>query len=250
MKTKDVAICGLAAVQSLFARQPDAIKRLYYDYGTARKAAKISSHLAKTKRIYRVVEPVELEKIANTIHHGGIVAIVEQRPLREPRLQDIQAWAAAKKPLVLLDRVGNAHNLGAIVRTAAFFGIQHMIVAGDPQQALPGEAAYRVAEGGMEHVEIFRAANLTEFCRALAAHYDVVATAVGPGTISFERYLAQRKPGRPWAVVLGNEEEGVAPAVAAACTHCVKITGTGRVESLNVSVAAAICFWALKTAQH
>jgi len=70
-------------------------------------------------------------------------------------LKQVRDWAKGRLPLVLLDRIGNAHNLGAIVRTAAFLGVEHVVVPNHPQQALPGEAAHRVAEGGMEHVEIF-----------------------------------------------------------------------------------------------
>jgi TrmH RNA methyltransferase len=56
---------------------------------------------------------------------------------------------------------------------------------------------------------------------------------------------AARAGHKPVALVLGNEETGLAPAVAAACTRLVTIPGTGKVESLNVSVAAAVLMWEL-----
>lgn len=246
MKTKEVPVCGLAAVQALFARDPAAIKRLYFDYATGRRVAKISSALAKAKKIYRVVEPAELEKIASTVHHGGIVAITEARPLRAPGPVERRAWAENKTPLLLLDRIGNAHNLGAIVRTAAFLGVEHIVIPDHPQQALPGEAAHRVAEGGMEHVQIWRVPSLADFCRELAATHDVLGTAVNGTALALPEWRSRgAQTARPVALVLGNEEHGLAPDVAAACARLVTIPGSGRVESLNVSAAAAILMWVL-----
>src|SRR5688572_28527944 len=154
MKPKEIPICGLAAVKAKFEREPASIIRLFFDFQTGKKVGAISKALAATRRVYRQVEPAELEKIAGTIHHGGIVAIVEAKALRTPRPQDLQNWAKARAPLVLLDRIGNAHNLGAIARTAAFFGVRHIIVPEHAQQALPGEAAHRVAEGGLDQLEV------------------------------------------------------------------------------------------------
>lgn len=250
MKPKEIPVCGLAAVQALFARDPDAIKRLYYDYATSRRLAKLSSHLARAKRIYRVVTPEELEKVAGTVHHGGVVAVIEAKPLPEPGAEDLARWASAKTPLLLLDRIGNAHNLGAIARSAAFFGLSDLVLPDHPQQALPGEAAYRVAEGGLEHLHVWRVPNLAAFCTRLRPAYDVVGAAVGPGARPLTSWLAQRGRGapaaRPLALVLGNEEQGLSPEVAAACTALVTLPGRGaRVESLNVSVAAALFIWEL-----
>jgi TrmH RNA methyltransferase len=246
MTRKEMPLCGLAAVRARFAREPGSIKRLFFDYETGRKVGVISKVLASTRRVYRCVEAAELEKIAGTVHHGGIVAIVEQSALRTPRPEDLRGWSQGRAPLVLLDRIGNAHNLGAIARTAAFFGVRRMIVPDHAQQALPGEAAFRVAEGGLEHVEIFRVRTLAEFCGELAtAGYEVVGAAV-TGARPLAKIAAQLAAARkPVALVLGNEEHGLAPEVAQACTRLVTIPGAGRVESLNVSVAAAVLIWEL-----
>jgi TrmH RNA methyltransferase len=240
MKSNEIAVCGLAAVRALFARDADAIRRLYFDYATGRRIGVICQALAKSRRIYRCVEPAELEKIAGTVHHGGIVAVITPREPRPPRPEDLRRWARGREPLLLLDRIANAHNLGAIVRTAAFFGVGRIVVPDDPQQARPGEATYRVAEGGMAHVEFYRVSSLVDFIRELRPFYEVIGAAVrGAAPVTAVPQSAAR-PGRPAALVLGNEEHGLAPAVAAACDHLVTIPGGGAVESLNVSAAAAI----------
>ena len=236
MRPKEQTVCGLAAVKALFARDSGAIKRLYFDYPTGRRIGIICRTLAAARRVYRCVEPAELEKIAGTVHHGGI----EPRVLRPPRPEDLRRWAQTRTPLLLLDRIGNAHNLGAMVRTAAFFGVEHLVIADDPLQALPGEATYRVAEGGMEYVTIHQVKSLAEFIRELRPFFTVIGAAVRGAEALAPNAQSQPLRSPPPALVLGNEEQGLAPDVAAACERLVQIPGEGAIESLNVSAAGAI----------
>ena len=244
MKPSELKLCGLAAVRARFTREPASIQRLFFDAATGRKIGVMCKALAAAKKVYRCVEPAELEKIAGSVHHGGIVAVVAPPRLRAPLPAELKAWAEQRVPLLLLDRIGNAHNLGAIARTAGFFGLKRIILPADPAAALPGEAAFRVAEGGLEAVEVFRVASLAGFARELAAAgYEVIAAATRGGRP--EAASPREAAARPVALVLGNEEHGLAPAVAAACTRLVTLPGSGAVESLNVSVAAAILMWEL-----
>ena len=249
-------MCGLSAVQALFATRPTAIKRLFFDLPTGRRVGAISGYLAGQRKVYRQVLPEELEKVAGTVHHGGVVAIVEQAPLQAPTDTELAGWAKTGKPVVLRDRIGNAHNLGAIVRTLAFFGVENLVVAAGETAARPGESSYRVAEGGMEHVQLWVANDFAGLCQGLrAAGFAVVGTSVrGPELRSLRReeFLpkvagkdAAAAAKRPIALVLGNEEAGLAPDVAQACERLVRIPGSGQIESLNVSAATAVLVAAL-----
>jgi len=241
MRPKETTICGLAAVRAQFATDAAAIKRLFFDYETGRKIGVMCKALAQAKKIYRCVDSAELEKVAGTIHHGGIVAVVAAAELRAPPAGALAEWARCKQGLIVLDGVGNAHNLGAIARTAAFFGVPRLIVSDDPGAALPNDAAHRVAEGGLAHLEVFRVQALPVFLRDLAAAgYEVIGAATRGG-----RPDANAARGKPVALVVGNEERGLSPEVATACTRLVTIRGSGKVESLNVSVAAAVLMWEL-----
>lgn len=243
-------------MKALFQSRPAAIKRLFFDFPTGRKVGGISGYLARERRIYRQVEAAELEKVSGTVHHGGVVAIVDQSPLAMPDMTDLQRWAQSGKPVVLLDRIGNAHNLGAIVRTLAFFGIENLVVAAGETAARPGESTYRVAEGGMEHVRLWLSPDFADLCRGLReAGFAVVGTDVrGPELAALNRAAFLPKSVRrgadsvastPIALILGNEEAGLAPDVAKACDRLVRIPGAGQVESLNVSAAAAVLVAAL-----
>ncbi len=239
---EELKICGLAAVKARFEHEPDSILRVFFDEPTSRKVGAMSKALALAKKIYRCVPAAELEKVAGSIHHGGIVAIVRAAALRTPTADDVRGWAQRREPVLVLDRIGNAHNLGAIARTAAFFGVPRIVIAADATAARPNDAAHRVAEGGLEFLEVWHARDLAGLARTLtAAGYEVIGAATRGGRP--EAAGAGAGAAKPVAIVMGNEETGLAPAVAAACTRLVTIPGTGKVESLNVSVAAAVLMW-------
>lgn len=237
----ELKLCGLAAVRARFARDPDSIIRLFFDEATSRKVGIMSKVLAQAKKVYRCVPPVELEKIAGSVHHGGIVAVVQAAAVRTPTVENLRAWAARRETVLVLDRIGNAHNLGALARTAAFFGVPRIVIADEATAAKPSDAAHRVAEGGLEHVEVWQTKDLVALARDLAAAgYEVVGAATRGGPPE-----ASRSATKPIALVLGNEEHGIAPELAQACTRLVTIPGAGAVESLNVSVAGAVLLWEL-----
>lgn len=230
-------VAGLPAVQALFAHDPARALRLFFDDRTKAEAGEFCKVMAAARKPYRHVSTEELTKVAGTPLHGGILAVTRPKPVFTFDAEHAKAWAKAGKPLVILDGVGNPHNLGAIARTMAFFGLDRLLVSDHPGQAVPSEAAFRVAEGGLEWVEVIRVRNLAAELKRLRPYYRVVGTALGA-----HRPLAQvlAKGDRPLAVVLGNEEEGLPPATLAACEEVATLPGSGRVQSLNVSATAAI----------
>jgi TrmH RNA methyltransferase len=193
--------------------------------------------LARAHKPYRQVDAAELARVAGTVLHGSVVAIARPRPLLAFRPDTARGWVGDGKPLVILDGVGNPHNLGAIARSAAFFGLDRLVLADRPDQALPSDASYRIAEGGFEHLSLYRA-QLPAALSDLREIYRVVGTALG-------RHPAPAAWGgdRPVALVFGNEEAGLEPATLAACDEVVTVPGSSRVQSLNVAAAAAILIY-------
>lgn len=230
-------VAGLPAVQALFARDPERVLRLFFDDRFQQEAEPFCKLLAAARKPYRHVSTEELTKVAGTPLHGGILAVTREKPVIAFDAEAAELWARAGKPLVILDGVGNPHNLGAIARTMAFFGLDKLLVSDHPGQALPSEAAYRVAEGGLEWVDVIRVRDLPIELKHLQAFYRVVGTALGS-----HHPLAQvlAKGDRPLAIVLGNEEAGLPPATLAACGEIATLPGSGRVQSLNVAATAAI----------
>jgi RNA methyltransferase, TrmH family len=239
---KLLRIAGLPAVSALFATAPERVERLFFDDRMKPLTGAFCMALARARKPYRIVPPDELERVAGTVLHGGIVALAEPRPLPELDLAAAERWAADGQPLLLLDGIGNPHNLGAIARTAAFFGLPRLVLSDHPEQAQPSDASYRVAEGGLEHVALFRAPRFAQALKGLRRSYHIVGTALGKG----EPLAPLRRGEKPIALVLGNEEAGLPRATLDACDTVITIPGTGAMQSLNVSASAAILIYALR----
>lgn len=242
--SKAFKITGIPAVQALAAQRPRDVEALYFVQEAQAALEPACRALAAQHKPFKLVGDEELARIAGTSLHGGVVALSRPRPMPDFDHVNAQAWAKQGMPLVVLDGIGNPHNLGAIVRTLAFFGLPHLVISDDPRQAGPSEAAYRVAEGGFEYVTLHRA-RFPQALRRLRDYYRVLATALGQG-----RALASVGGPRPLAVVLGNEEAGLSATTLVACDEVVTIPGSGLVQSLNVASTAAIVIHGLVTRKN
>jgi len=241
VQKKLLRVAGLPAVAALFATAPQRVERLFFDERLKPKTGAYCAALARARKPYRLVGGEELERVAGSAMHGGIVALAEPLPLAVFEPSEAAAWARGGQPLVVLDGVGNPQNLGAIARTAAFFGLPRLILSDHPAQAAPSDAAYRIAEGGLDYLDLYRATRLPAALKQLRRSYRVIGTALGKG----QPIGALGASDRPVALVLGNEENGLPEATLKACETIVTIPGLGRVQSLNVASSAAIFIHAL-----
>ncbi len=237
---KLLRIAGLPAVAALFAAAPARVERLFFDARLKPEVGPFCAELARRHKPYREVLPEDLARLAGSVLHGGILALAQPRPLPafDPALA--ATWARAGHLLPLLDGIGNPHNLGAIVRTAAFFRIPRMVISDHPEQAGPSDASYRVAEGGMEYIELYRATHFAQALRGLRHSHRVIGAAAEGGK-PIEAIDASDKP---VALVLGNEQHGLPRDTRRACDELVTIPGSGLVQSLNVAATAAILIYA------
>ncbi|HZQ01486.1 MAG TPA: TrmH family RNA methyltransferase [Reyranella sp.] len=234
-------VAGLPAVQALFATAPDRVERLFFSGELRRQLVDFCGVLAWARKPYRQVGNEELARVAGTVLHGGVVALARPRPVRIFDVSEATRWAKDGKLLLLLDGIGNPHNLGAIARTAAFFGLPRIVLSDNPAQALPSDASYRVAEGGLDRLEVYKSAGFVHDIEALRRSYFIVGASAEGG-----QAVAQlAKADKPLALVLGNEERGFPPATARACDALVTIAGAGAIQSLNVAATAAVLVYAL-----
>lgn len=241
---KLLKITGYPAVAALFHTAPERIVRFFYEERMIPKVGAFCTYMAGQHRPYRMLDTAELSRVAGTVRHGGIVAIAEPQSLSELSVEEAKAWTATSRlPLFALDGIGNTHNVGAIARTLAFFGYNRLILSNHPAQAGLSDSAYRVAEGGLEYLEIYQAPHLPTLLHKLQSHYRIAGTALDQG-IPLEKLPDDP---RPTLIIMGNEEQGLAPATLKACEVVIKIRGKGAVQSLNVSATAAILAYALKS---
>jgi TrmH RNA methyltransferase len=233
-------IAGLSAALALAECAPDRLVRLFLDDKAVKKAAPLCAKLAELHKPYRTLDADELTKLAGTPMHGGVLAIAKPKPLGIFDAHAAKEWASEGRPLLVLDGVGNPHNLGAIARSLAFFGIPRLLLSDHPAQALPSDAAYRIAEGGLERLEILRAEKFPlPLKRLKEAGFFVIGTSLSERSKPLPEVLAWARK-RPIAFVLGNEEHGLSKQAEAECDALAIVKGAGHVQSLNVAATAAI----------
>lgn len=239
-RSAELRLYGLNAIHAVFARRPQAIRKLYLAEARIPALQPLLKWCVANRVGYRVVDELDLHKLAASSHHEGVVADV----LREEP-QSVSTWLrdlpSGPQCAIWLDGVGNPHNFGAILRSAAHFGVSAILLPKHSTLALSGAAA-RVAEGGAEAVPLVRLGREDNAIAQLrGAGFTLAATVVKGGTDVFTAPLPERT-----IYVLGAEGEGMDRELASACDLRLSIPGTGLVESLNVASAAAVLLAAWK----
>lgn len=251
MKNKqnnELAVCGFAAVKELEKNQFSRIRRLYFNAEKAPLFGGLCRRLAKQKGIYNQVEDEDLQKLCGSVHHQGVVAMVtppEIQPLSEGI---VEYWLENPQPILYLDHVGNSNNFGAIIRSAAFFGIKSVIIPMDENQAKITTSTYRVAQGGMEYVNIFSVKSPEYFLKDIAGKILRFGTDVNTSKpiSDISKLCGEGKNKKPALIILGNEETGISEEVKKLCDYLVTIpTPTKNLDSLNVAQAASIICYEL-----
>jgi TrmH RNA methyltransferase len=236
MSERRERIYGLEAALAVLHVRPDDVRRIAYHAELGPRLGPLLRDAAARRVAYSEKPDAELRAIAGSDHHEGLVVEALERVILDDA-ELVTRFGPDRGPLrlVALDGVENPHNVGAIVRTAAFLGVDGVIVpARKPTPLSP--AAVRVAEGGAEHVVLGAA---TDLARVLGALADRGVTVIGADASAADDARTFRYPRRV-AIVLGSEAAGASAAVRARFTAAVAVRGTGAVESLNVSVAAGI----------
>jgi TrmH RNA methyltransferase len=244
--TAELAVCGVNAVMSIAEHHGEKINRLFLREDRLKQFSGICKKLAGRKRPYKICGDEELERICKSSHHQGVAAMILEPSVESLAREDLEKWAGEGKTGIVLHSVGNDHNFGAIVRSAAFFDCTYVVISSDDPEARLTTSAYRVAEGGMEHVIIRRTENTAAFLRDASPLVLTVGTEPRarlrirdlPGIVRERRPKGARRPGV--ALVLGNEETGLPRRVKDNCSVMLRIPGTGLMESLNVAQAAAV----------
>jgi len=233
-RNRELRVFGINACLAVHRYRPQAIRKIYLSQSRLDRFSGILTWCAGEKIGYRIVENTDLDKLTQSQHHEGVC--FETIPPVPLTLDELIARAGSAEHawMAWLDGVGNPHNLGAILRSAAHFGCAGLILHRDAA-GLSG-AACRVAEGGAEVVPIARVDEAIGSMAKLKRHgYQGIATVVRDGADLFGAQLPRRS-----VLVMGAESAGMSSSLIAACDQRLGIPGSGAVESLNVSAAFAV----------
>ena len=231
-------LAGFHAVVARLRHAPDSIKDIYYD--SQRRDKRMQTLIDQAQRANRPVHPVDaqrLEGMARGTRHQGVVALAEARSLAF-EVDEVMDTVEGPALFLVLDGVTDPHNLGACLRTADAAGVHAVIAPRDRAVGLNSTVA-RVACGAADTVPYLMVTNLARTLRSLK---DRGVWLVGTDDQATETiHDVDAKVSTAW--VMGAEGEGMRRLTRETCDSLVQIPMLGSVESLNVSVASAICLY-------
>lgn len=194
---------------------------------------------AKQKNIpVKDVDSKKLDFLAKGVNHQGIVA---QCAVKEySTLEDIFALAEEREEspfIIVLDKIEDPHNLGAIIRTAECAGA-HGVIIPERRSAGLSYTVEKTSAGALEYMPVVRVKNISAVLQKLKDKGIWVYGADMDG----EHYKKVNFDGAV-ALVIGNEGKGISPLVAKDCDVIVSLPMKGKINSLNASVAAGILMY-------
>lgn len=170
---------------------------------------------------------------ADAVHQG---VLLEAHALRQPRLDEIERQG----PVVLLDQVTDPHNVGAILRSCAAFGVTALVTTARHSPQASG-VLFKAASGAYEHVPMVKVTNLARAMEELRGYGFRLVGLDSDAEAPIEA-VAQAQPA---ALVLGAEGKGLRQLTRQTCDDVVRLDLPGSIKSLNVSNAAAIALYAV-----
>jgi 23S rRNA (guanosine2251-2'-O)-methyltransferase len=187
---------------------------------------------------YQLVPREKLDRLTRQ-NHQGVIAFVSSLSYYQTADVLTDIFQKGKVPLLLmLDRVTDTRNLGAIARTAEGAGV-HAIIVPSRGSAMINADAIKTSAGALHHIPVCREDNLKDTINYLRdAGVQVVACSE---KTSLEARDADYS--LPTAIIMGSEENGVSPEYIKRCDRVVKLPMHGLVESYNVSAAAAMILY-------
>jgi 23S rRNA (guanosine2251-2'-O)-methyltransferase len=221
------------------------VERLYLGKGKRTKAISDIQSLAKARRIECRFEPWERlsKRIDGNSKHQGIVAVCREA-FSYASLEDIFARIETRKEaafLLILDRIQDPHNLGAILRTAECAGV-HGVILARRNAAEVTPTAVKVSAGAAAYIPVCRVTNIVSTIESLKKRQIWV---VGTSGDAEQQYTASDLT-VPLAVVIGNEEKGMRRLVAEKCDFMVSIPMYGKISSLNASISSALMMFEVR----
>jgi len=234
MSKMPLMLFGKHACLAALANPMRKIKRVLVTKNTQ---ADLGKALANVKNI----TPIDGQKLESMLPPGSVHQGIgmECKPLAQPSLQD---WLRQniEKPVLMLDQISDPHNVGAILRSAAAFDVG-AVIATDRNAPTESGVMAKAASGALEIVPLITVTNLVQAMELLkkAGYWTAGLDSAA------KQALHEAKLDHKTALVLGAEGSGLRRLSAEHCDFLVKLPMSDRMESLNVSNAAAIALYEL-----
>jgi 23S rRNA (guanosine2251-2'-O)-methyltransferase len=186
---------------------------------------------------------VPLEKLnrlySNAKNHQGVICLLSA--ITYSSLNDLIdfAYSEGREPFfIILDRITDVRNFGAIARTAECAGVEGIIIGDKGNAPITGDAM-KTSAGALNHLPVCREPDLKKTLKFLRDNGIMIVSC----TEKAEKSIYDVKFDRPVALILGSEEDGISDVLLKESDELVKIPMKGKIESLNVSVSAGIAVY-------
>lgn len=228
-------IYGVNSVFALIEEKPEDIETVWYSRAidSAQETAIMAAGIPAARKSTQ-----EIQKVCGDVVHQGIAALCV--PPRYLTSQQLMERIEVEPPplLLVLDRLVDARNLGACLRTAEACGV-HAVILPTDQSAELTPIGIKAASGSAMRVAVAKVVNLS---RTLQALKEQGVWLTGACATASQRYDTVDYS-RATAVVLGSEGKGLRRLVREQCDYLIQIPMQGKVESLNASIAAAVLLY-------
>ena len=222
-------------IEALQNNQP--IEKIYIHHGTHGDKINHIYKLARSNKIpITKIDTRKIKQISGNVNHQGVIALISSiKTIDIDPLLQIAKKNKNYSCIVLLDRINDPHNMGAIIRSAEVFGATGIIYPA--RESVPmTETVVKASSGSVFHIPICKSDNLVKTIQQLKENDFWI---YGSSTDA-EINLWETDFSRNCAIIIGSEEKGIRPLVKKHCDLLFKIPQIGKTESLNASVAAGI----------
>ena len=231
---------GIHAVREALMAGRRRIHQIYIsEKRTSQRIRKLIARAESNRIPVRYVSSETIRSTLKTDNHQGIGAEVSPYPFVDLNRLLITFKEDAEAPLLLLlDHIVDPQNMGGLIRTASCVGVNGVIIPKD-RSAPPTPTVSRASAGALEHISITQVTNLVRTIRTLK---EMGIWIMGLDQAADNPIFFSDVSG-PIALVVGGEEKGIRSLVRQNCDMLVSIPQTGRIDSLNASVAGAVAMY-------
>lgn len=231
---------GLHAVQAALDYSPEKITQIWVDSQRQDVRLKeLQNQLNHSGIKFEIADKKKLDRFADGKNHQGVVAEVELPSVHSEEELKHKIKTLTEMPFFLvLDHIQDPHNLGACLRTADAAGVHGIIITKDNATGITPTVC-KVASGAAETVPVYQVTNLARTLRWMKEQNIWIIGSSGEAKQS----IFATDLNMPLALVMGAEGTGMRHLTEQHCDLLVKIPMVGQVESLNVSVAAAVMIY-------
>ena len=243
-KKQHELIYGIHAVEAAIRHQPENVLQVFVQQGRNDNRIKTIQDIAKNSGVsVQSISNDKLKEKCPKARHQGVVAEIRFNNSSDASLEDVLNKESVL--LLILDEVQDPHNIGACLRTADAVGVDAVIVSKNRSPALT-PVIRNVASGAAETVPYIMVSNLARVLEKIKQENVWVVGTSGDS----EHTIYQTNFTKRVALVMGSEGKGMRRLTRESCDELVSIPMQGSVESLNISVATAVCLYEIRRQQQ